>query len=431
MQINFKKIYYFIFVIPLVVFLFGLSRVDANDRFIPTLVEVLVSCGDGLADFPSGEVCDIGTPGIWPEDIGTTTCQMFNDIFGNPFNSGVMHCASDCFAFDTDACYTCGNGHKEIEEGCDQLDFGNSTCLTLGFDKGALVCTPQCQISTINCEAMAHEGGTPGGGSVGGGGGSGSGGSSGLPTGFNPGSNQPAADTKITVRGKSYPNADVHVLVDGVVIGIVKADAKADFYFESTDITPGVANFGFWSEDVSGLKSTLLTLTLRVIAGAVTNVSGVYISPSIDVDKKSVKQGDDVKIYGQTVPGSDINVHINSPQEFIEKIGSQDDGKYELTFNTKPLEEDFHTAKAYFEVAGGGNMIKSGFSKLVSFHVGKEGTAPTPCPNGDLNHDKRVNITDFSILLFNWGTNNACSDQNQNGTVDLIDFSIMMYYWTG
>jgi len=430
MQINLKKIYYFIFIIFFVIFLTKSSTVTANDKFLPTMVEVLVACGDGLADLAAGEICDIGTPGVWPEDVGTTTCQMFNDVFGNPYVSGTMHCAVDCYAFDTSACYTCGNTYKENEEGCDTLDFGNSTCLTLGFDSGSLVCTPECQVSTINCVAMAHEGGTPGGGAIGGGG-SGSGGSSGLPTGFNPGSLTPAAETKITVRGKSYPNADVHVLVDGAVIGIVKADAKADFYFESTDITPGVANFGFWSEDVSGLKSTLLTLTLRIVSGAVTNISGVYIAPSINVDKKSVKQGDDVKIYGQTVPGSDIKVHINSPQEFIEKIASSDDGKYELTFNTAPLEEDFHTAKAYFEVAADTNIIKSGFSNLISFHVGKDGVLPTPCPNGDLNHDKRVNITDFSILLYNWGTNNDCSDQNQNGTVDLIDFSIMMYYWTG
>ncbi len=428
MFIKFKKIYYFIFVAFLFLLLFKFSQVEANGEFLPTTVEVLVSCGDGLADILAGEVCDVGTPGLFSEDIGTTTCQMFNDIFGNPFVSGAMHCASDCYAFDSSACYTCGNTYKEQEEGCDSFDFGPSTCLTLGFDSGSLVCTPQCQISTINCVAMTHQGGTPGGGSSGGGS---SGGSSGLASGFLPGSDSQAPDTKLTAKGKSYPNADVHVLIDGVVIGIVKADAKADFYFESTDITPGVANFGFWSEDISGLKSTLLTLTLRVVAGATTNISGVYISPSIDVDKKSVKQGDDVRIYGQTVPGSDIKVHINSPQEFIEKIGSKDDGRWELTFNTTPLEEDFHTAKAYFEVAADENVVKSGFSNLVSFHVGKEGIAPTPCPNGDLNHDKRVNITDFSILLYNWGANNACADQNQNGTVDLIDFSIMMYYWTG
>ena len=94
------------------------------------------------------------------------------------------------------------------------------------------------------------------------------------------------------------------------------------------------------------------------------------------------------------------------------------------------MEEDFHTAKAQFSVNSGGNIIKSGFSKAVSFHVGKIG-GEAPCPEADLNQDERVNLTDFSILLFNWGTDNPCADQNQNGNVDLIDFSIMMYYWTG
>ena len=66
----------------------------------------------------------------------------------------------------------------------------------------------------------------------------------------------------------------------------------------------------------------------------------------------------------------------------------------------------------------------------MSFHVGRIG-GEAACPNADLNKDGRVNLTDFSILLYYWGTDNACADQNQNGIVDLVDFSIMMFYWTG
>ena len=44
----------------------------------------------------------------------------------------------------------------------------------------------------------------------------------------------------------------------------------------------------------------------------------------------------------------------------------------------------------------------------------------------DLNGDGRVNLVDFSILLFYWGTNNECADQNLDGTVDLIDFSLQL-----
>ncbi|MCD4762270.1 hypothetical protein K8R32_04915, partial [bacterium] len=178
------------------------------------------------------------------------------------------------------------------------------------------------------------------------------------------------------------------------------------------------------------LKSTLLTLTFRIISGAVTTITGVYIAPTIEVDKKSVIQGESVTIYGQTVPETEVHVHIHSEEKFIEQTNSEDSGSWQLVFDTDPLDEDFHIAKALFQIEADGNIIKSGFSKSVSFYVGRIG-GEAACPEADLNKDSSVNLTDFSILLFYWLTDNACADQNQNGTVDLIDFSIMMFYWTG
>ena len=387
---------------------------------LPTSVEVLLSCGDGFAEVPF-EICDPGDPPGVPADLGTSTCQDFNDIFSNPFASGDLGCEDDCQSFATSSCYTCGNTHKEQPEECDANDFGGLTCVTLGYQSGSLLCTADCRINTINCEAMEEEGGTPGGGSSGGG--------LGGTTGYQPGDDEEQA-TKVIMEGKSYPSADVHILVDGKVIGIVKSDAKADFYFETSEVTPGVASFGFWSEDKDGLKSTLLTLTFRVISRAVTTISGIYIAPTIEVNKKSVRHGEDVTIYGQTVPQTEVVVHINSDEEIVQQTDSLENGDWALLFNTEPLEEDFHTAKALFQVNVEGNIIKSGFSKSISFYVGKLG-GEAVCPGADLNGDGRVNLTDFSILLFYWGTDNECADQDQSGNVDLVDFSIMMFYWTG
>lgn len=390
-------------------------------ELLPTSVEVTVSCGDGVTQPVDGEFCDPGDPPDIPPDVGTSTCTNFNDIFGNPFASGDLTCLPDCSYFSTSTCYNCGNGVKEALEACDTNDFGGNSCLTFGYTGGTLVCSSGCNISTALCEAMEEEGGIPGGGS--------GGGSPGGLTGFIPGSEEEVV-TKVVVEGKSYPHADVHILVDGKVIGIVRTDAKADFFFETTDVSPGVASFSFWSEDKDGLKSTLLSLTFRIISGAVTTITGVYIAPTIEVDKKSVRRGEDITVYGQTVPKTAVHVHINSEQEFIEELDSEDDGDYSLIFNTEPLDEDFHIAKALFQLEVEGNIIKSGFSKSVSFHVGSlEGEAL--CPGADLNGDGRVNLTDFSILLFYWGTDNECADQNNDGKVDLIDFSIMMFYWTG
>ncbi len=389
--------------------------------YATTSVTILLVCGDGLAEPANGEACDPGSPPDIPPDLLGYKCSDFTDIFGNPFEAGTLDCLSDCSDFDTSGCYTCGNGHKEANEECDGSDFGGQTCITFGFAGGSLLCTADCRISLMNCESL-EEGGEPGSGPHGG--------SSGGSIGYNPGSTEESGETKVIIKGKSYPNSDVHILVDGKVIGIVRADSKADFYFETGDVEPGVATFSFWSEDKDGLKSTLLSLTFRVISRAVTNISGVYIAPTINIDKQSVKHGETVHISGQTVPETEVHVHINSEQEFVEQTNSNEDGNWKLDFDTTPLEEDFHTAKALFQLEVSGNIIKSGFSRSVSFYVGKIG-GEAVCPEADLNHDGRVNLTDFSILLYYWGSDNECADQNQNGTVDLVDFSIMMYYWTG
>ena len=102
-----------------------------------------------------------------------------------------------------------------------------------------------------------------------------------------------------------------------------------------------------------------------------------------------------------------------------------------MDFDTAPLKaEEFHTTKALFRTEVSGNIIKSGFSRTISFFVGETGLSET-CPGADLNKDNRVNLIDFSILLYHWGSDDPCADQNQNKKVDLIDFSILLYHWTG
>ena len=52
----------------------------------------------------------------------------------------------------------------------------------------------------------------------------------------------------------------------------------------------------------------------------------------------------------------------------------------------------------------------------------------------DINVDGRVDIVDFSILMFHWLTPDGfdrTSDFNSDGVVNIFDLSIMFFYWTG
>ena len=74
---------------------------------------------------------------------------------------------------------------------------------------------------------------------------------------------------------------------------------------------------------------------------------------------------------------------------------------------------------------------------LLPLIIGEK-TIPAPAPGaclgrGDFNHDCRVNLVDFSILIYWFGRSNppAAVDLSSDGEVDVVDFSILMYYWTG
>ncbi len=50
----------------------------------------------------------------------------------------------------------------------------------------------------------------------------------------------------------------------------------------------------------------------------------------------------------------------------------------------------------------------------------------------DANHDGKIDILDFNILMINWGstsTNNP-ADFNGDGKVDILDFNLLMIYWS-
>lgn len=378
-----------------------------------TTVTVLLVCGDGFKD--AGETCDTN-------DFGGLTCQDYG------FAEGNLTCSATCDLITTGFCNTCGNGLKEGNEQCDGSDLGTSTCATFGYNTGTISCAGNCN---INLSACASVGLTEPGNQGSQGGGSGGGGASGSATGFAPGSEIPPKETKVVIIGKAYPGSEVNILTDGKVIGMVKADPKADFYFETSAIAPGVVGLGLWAEDNKGRKSALQTLTFRVASGAVTTVSGVYLSPSIDIDRPILARGETLQIFGQTVPDGQVIIHVNSETEIVKQTDSSNTGDWLLKFDTTPLEEEeYHITKATFQLASPKNVISSGFSKAISFYVGKTGSTDT-CPGADLNKDGKVNLVDFSILLYYWGTDNACADQNHNGKVDLIDFSIMLYHWTG
>jgi hypothetical protein len=237
----------------------------------------------------------------------------------------------------------------------------------------------------------------------------------------------PPIVTKVVLQGKAYPSAKITVLVDGKVATIVTADSLANFKAEITDITAGVYNFGLWAEDKEGRRSITFSFTVTVSSGMITTISGIFIPPTIELDKTSVAKGETINIFGQSAPESQISIYVESPEEIVKMTKAKKTGDWDYPLDTNPLEEGMHTTKAKAESLEG---LKSAFSSVLAFYVGKYKPEEI-CPRADFNKDGRTNLIDFSIMLYWWGKYNPCVDQNHDGIVNLPDFSILLYYWTG
>lgn len=295
----------------------------------------------------------------------------------------------------------CGDGVVEGDEQCDGGNLAGQTCDGLGYFGGDLACD-SCVFDTSGCTT-------------------GPGGAGGGPWWQKP----PAKETKVILQGKAYPDASITILIDGKITNIIEADSQADFETEIINLTAGTYNFGFWAQDSEGRRSITFSLSVSVSSEMTTNISGLFIPPTIELGKGTLDRGEVLDISGQTAPQSEIDIYIGS---IIKEAEADSSGKWSYSFDTLELEkEDSYLIKVKAISPEG---LKSNFSSILEFILGEE-IIERVCPGADFNKDNEVNLIDFSILLYWWGKYNLCADQNQDEAVDLQDFSIMMYYWTG
>ncbi|OGZ17543.1 MAG: hypothetical protein A2Z78_02015 [Candidatus Nealsonbacteria bacterium RBG_13_36_15] len=279
-----------------------------------------------------------------------------------------------------------------------QVDSGNVAFVIIGGGINVSVTIP----------AGGGPGGPPGGGGGGGGG-------------------EPVGHAKVIFEGRAYPKAFITLLKNGKVANTFLAETSGLFEAELTGVAGGVYSFGFFAEDTEGRRSVTISFTVGVIDGTTTTISGIFISPTISLSPTQVEIGRDVNIAGQVFPQSQIKIFVSS-QEVVKDTKADVKGKWGYKLNTGFLEEGEHNsrAKAIF-----GEGEQSDFSQIIPFLVVKKGALV--CKGADLNFDGKINIVDFSILLYFWDQtdpSNRCADINFDGIVNIVDFSVMMYWWT-
>lgn len=352
------------------------TPVSAQSLSYSTTTLTISICGNEIVD--DGEQCDVlGETGVYSQTIAGRQCTAA--CFFGPY---------------------CGDGILQSSY-LEECDDGNN-------DDGDF-CSSLCKIEPA---------------------GSGGGGSSGGNSGGGGGSDRKLGDTIINIVGRGYPSRTINFLLDSKSVGSVRSDSTGRFEF-STASSPGTASLGIWATDIDNNRSITLNNTFDVTQGAITNINGVILPPTLTVASQNINPGAIANLSGQSVPNSTVEIHIDSDTNF-DKVTAGADGKWSFQLNTGQLKVAEHIIRARTVLGTPPLTSQSNFSSSLQLFVGVDGKATSP---SDLNRDGSVNLTDFSILIFWWQTNGGDSDPpadiNGNGRVSLEDFSILLFNWTG
>ena len=279
-------------------------------------------------------------------------------------------------------------------------------------------------------------GGSSGSGGSGGGGGGGSGSDSGNEAGGGFESDDApyrSGDGKVIISGYAFPDTTIVTLVDGNNFIEKKAGSDGKFSVTLDEIAKGVYTFGVYAVDKDEIKSSTFSTSFTVTGARTTTLSNINIAPSIKVTPDPVDPGQVLKFSGYALPDSTITVENEKDGSPVSKktftTTSNSSGVWSIEVDTNSFSVGTYKLRAKSEQEEG---IKTDFSNYTFYGVGQEAEIAN---NADLNRDGKVNLVDFSILLFHWGTDGGESDPpadiNQDDKVNLTDFSIMLFNWTG
>lgn len=233
----------------------------------------------------------------------------------------------------------------------------------------------------------------------------------------------------VEFHGAAAPQAVITIRRGGTIVVTQTAASTADFSISLMDQPAGQQSYLISATDVSGVALAPVTFALNLSVNTNTIITGIFLGPSISIDKTSVKLGQFITVAGSTAPASAVTVAVNSDSPVSYNINADSGGRWSKLVNTQEIGVGTHTASA--RAVTSGNQV-SAASATVSFAVN-----PLEQCDGkktaDLNCDNNINLTDFSILLYFWqqtNPSNSRADINGDGRTDVIDFSIMLYQWT-
>ncbi len=245
-----------------------------------------------------------------------------------------------------------------------------------------------------------------------------------------------SSNPSMIISGQAFPGASITLVRDSLITSSGIANSTGYFQVNLTGLSSGTYNFLLYATDPDGHRSASISFQSTLTQGVTTTVNNLLLSPTITTNFSVVKQGEPLTVSGYAAPNSSVTIRLTADGIYQTFATTSDaSGKYSYSLVTNNLALGLYYLKSYVVYNG----VLSPDSLSISFNISdrsvpRDGGGCTI--RSDLNCDGRVDLVDFSILLYFWeGANdlskNPRADIDGSGYVDIVDFSIMLYDWTG
>lgn len=295
----------------------------------------------------------------------------------------------------------CGNNIVEYGEVCDGSALDGQNCESLGYDGGALNCNTGCDFNISECVDLEPEDTTG----------------------------------SVVFSGWAYSASVIKILNDGHVAATTASSDDGKFATTLSNLTAGSYSFSVYAYDNNDKKSETVVYRKQIGKKEILEIPNIIIAPTINAGSKEIKKGESINIYGQGIPNEKIEIQVFSAgKDVSETVTVKENGDYSYNLNTDNLDYGSYEVKAKTILADG---QVSEFDSAIPFLVSTRtilADAKASCSDaGDYNGDCKINLIDFSMLLF-WYEKSAFPeniDLNNDKKINLVDFSILVYNWTG
>jgi hypothetical protein len=235
------------------------------------------------------------------------------------------------------------------------------------------------------------------------------------------------------MRGSAFPNAKLTLLKDGAVYTTLVANSDGQFNLTVNGLNFGNYQFSLYAQDRNGLDSSSYTVNVPISEIKSYVFNDILVPPTIKSDNLVIALGQSFNVTGYAAANSKILVEVPGVKTLA--TGMTDSSGYYSIPVLADMSAGLYQIRTRVELNG----VQSLYSKPVQvlYYKGVPGEPLPPPPSqlascADYNKDYRINLIDFSILLFWFGKDNPPKDIDCNGdhTINIKDFSILMYFWT-